>query len=61
MSEELAGLRDRLLLLRKECQNIGQAPPHPNTLRAALSGIFVAVMQRLMFWYAPPSSARSAA
>jgi len=54
MSEELAGLRDRLLLLKKECQTIGQVPPRPNTLRAALGGIFVSVMQRLMFWYAPP-------
>jgi SAM-dependent methyltransferase len=57
MSEELAGLRDlrdRLLLLKKECQGIGQVPPRPNTLRAALAGVFVSVMQRLMFWYAPP-------
>jgi O-antigen chain-terminating methyltransferase len=57
MAEELAGLRDlrdRLLLLKKECQAIGQVPPRPNTVRAALSGMFVSFMQRLMFWYAPP-------
>ncbi len=54
MSEELAELRNRLQHLKNECQTIGQAPPHPGTLRASLSAVFVTVMQRLMFWYAPP-------
>lgn len=53
MPEALAPLRHRLLLVRKACQEIGQMPPRPAGLRAALSGTAVAVMQRLMFWYAP--------
>jgi septal ring factor EnvC (AmiA/AmiB activator) len=52
--DELAELRRRLSLLKEECQAIGQVPPRPATLRASLSGIFVTIMQRLMFWYAPP-------
>src|SRR5271169_4028570 len=53
MSEELAQLRGRLQSLKNQCREIGQVPPRPPGLRAALGGIPVAVMQRLMFWYAP--------
>jgi SAM-dependent methyltransferase len=53
MSEQLSELRGRLQLLKKECREIGQAPPRPPGLRPALSGIAVSIMQRLMFWYAP--------
>lgn len=53
MSEELAHLRDTFQLLKKQCQEIGQIPPRPPGLRAALGGIGVAIMHRLMFWYAP--------
>ena len=53
MSEELAQLRGRFQLLKKECQEIGRIPPRPPGLRAALGAIPVAVMHRLMFWYAP--------
>ena len=52
--EELAGVRATLEALKHECRTIGQAPPRPGTLRATVGGIFVSVMQRLMFWYAPP-------
>ena len=53
MSEELAHLRDTFQSLKKQCQEIGQIPPRPPGLRAALGGIGVAIMHRLMFWYAP--------
>jgi len=53
MSEELAQLRGRLQSLKNQCREIGRVPPRPPGLRAALGGIPVAVMQRLMFWYAP--------
>lgn len=44
MSEELAHLRDTFQLLKKQCQEIGQIPPRPPGLRAALGGIGVAIM-----------------
>jgi len=53
MSEELAQLRGRIQLLKKECQEIGQIPPRPPGLRAALGAVGVSIMHRLMFWYAP--------
>jgi SAM-dependent methyltransferase len=53
MPEGLANLRERLQLARKECREIGRVPPRPAGLRSAVSGFAVAVMQRLMFWYAP--------
>jgi SAM-dependent methyltransferase len=53
MSEEFARLRGRLQLLKKECLEIGRIPPRPPGLRAALGAIPVAIMHRLMFWYAP--------
>ena len=53
MPDAVAHLRLRLQSVRKACQEIGQAPPRPAGLRAALGGIAVAVMRRLMFWYAP--------
>jgi SAM-dependent methyltransferase len=53
MAEELAQLRGRLQSLKKECQEIGRIPLRPPGLRAALGGIAVSVMHRLMFWYAP--------
>jgi len=53
MSEELAQLRGRIQLLKKECQEIGQIPPRPPGLRAALGAVGVTIMHRLMFWYAP--------
>ncbi len=53
MSEELAQLRGRLQQLKDECREIGRVPPRPPGLRAALSSVGVAIMQRLMFWYAP--------
>jgi len=53
MSEELAQLRGRIQLLKKECQEIGQIPPRPPGLRAALGAVGVSLMHRLMFWYAP--------
>jgi SAM-dependent methyltransferase len=53
MSEELAQLRGRLQLLKQECLEIGRIPPRPPGLRAALGAIPVAIMHRLMFWYAP--------
>ena len=53
MSEELAPLRGRLQLLKQECLEIGRIPPRPPGLRAALGAIPVAIMHRLMFWYAP--------
>ncbi len=53
MSEELAQLRGRLQLLKQECLEIGRIPPRPPGLRAALGAIPVALMHRLMFWYAP--------
>jgi O-antigen chain-terminating methyltransferase len=53
MSEQLSQLRGRLQALKKECREIGQVPPRPPGLRAALGGVAVSVMQRLMFWYAP--------
>ena len=53
MSEELAQLRGRLQLLKKECLEIGRIPPRPPGLRAAVGAIPVALMHRLMFWYAP--------
>jgi SAM-dependent methyltransferase len=53
MPDAVADLRHRLQLVKKACQQIGQTPPRPPGLRSAISGIAVAVMQRLMFWYAP--------
>jgi SAM-dependent methyltransferase len=53
MSDDLAQLRGRLQLLKKACLEIGRIPPRPPGLRAALSAIPVAIMHRLMFWYAP--------
>lgn len=53
MSEELAQLRGRFQSLKKECQEIGQVPPRPPGLRAALGSVGVAIMHRLMFWYTP--------
>jgi SAM-dependent methyltransferase len=53
LSEELAPLRGRLQLLKQECLEIGRIPPRPPGLRAALGAIPVAIMHRLMFWYAP--------
>lgn len=53
MPEAVADLRHRLQLARKQCQEIGRMPPRPAGLRSAVSAIAVAVMQRLMFWYAP--------
>jgi SAM-dependent methyltransferase len=53
MSEELAQLRGRFQLLRKECGEIGQIPPRPPGLRAALGAVGVSIMHRLMFWYTP--------
>jgi len=53
MSEELAQLRGRLQSLKKECREIGRIPPRPPGLRAALGGIGVSIMHRLMFWYTP--------
>jgi len=53
MPEDLAQLRGRLQSLKNECREIGRVPPRPPGLRAALGGIAVSVMQRLMFWYAP--------
>ena len=54
MPEGLANLRSRLEIVRKACREIGHAPPRPAGVRAAISGMAVSVMQRLMFWYAPP-------
>ena len=53
MSEELAQLRRRLQSLKDQCREIGQVPPRPPGWRAALGGVGVALMHRLMFWYAP--------
>ena len=53
MSEELAQLRGRLQALKNQCREIGQIPPRPPGLRAAVGAIGVAIMHRLMFWYAP--------
>jgi SAM-dependent methyltransferase len=53
MSKELARLRSRLESLKKECGQIGAIPPRPPGLRAAVGAFGVAVMHRLMFWYAP--------
>jgi SAM-dependent methyltransferase len=53
MSEELAQLRERLQLLKNECREIGRIPPRPPGLRAAVGALGVALMHRLMFWYAP--------
>jgi len=53
MSEELAQLRGRLQLLKDECREIGRIPPRPPGVRAALGAAGVALMHRLMFWYAP--------
>jgi len=53
MPETVADLRHRLQLIRKACQEIGEMPPRPSGLRAAIGGIAVSVMRRLMFWYAP--------
>ena len=50
MSSEL---RQRLQLARKQCQEIGALPPRPPGLRSLVGSIPVAIMQRLMFWYAP--------
>lgn len=51
--EALGHLRHRLQSVRQACQEIGRMPPRPAGLRAAVSATAVAVMQRLMFWYAP--------
>jgi O-antigen chain-terminating methyltransferase len=53
MSEELAQLRGRLQALKNQCREIGQIPPRPPGLRAAIGAIGVSIMHRLMFWYAP--------
>ena len=53
MSKELARLRGKLELLKKECLEIGRIPPRPPGLRAAVGAAGVAMMQRLMFWYTP--------
>jgi SAM-dependent methyltransferase len=53
MPNELARLRSRLESLKKECQQIGSIPPRPPGLRAAVGAFGVALMHRLMFWYAP--------
>lgn len=53
MSEELAQLRGRLQALKNQCRTIGQIPPRPPGLRAAIGAVGVAIMHRLMFWYAP--------
>jgi len=53
LSEELSQLRARLQRLKEECREIGRIPPRPPGLRAALGAVGVAVMHRLMFWYAP--------
>jgi O-antigen chain-terminating methyltransferase len=53
MSEELAQLRGRLQALKNQCRTIGQIPPRPPGLRAAIGAAGVSIMHRLMFWYAP--------
>lgn len=53
MAEDLAQLRGRLQALKNECREIGSIPPRPPGLRAAVGAVGVAIMHRLMFWYAP--------
>ena len=53
MADDLAQLRGRLQALKNECREIGRIPPRPPGLRAAIGAVGVAIMHRLMFWYAP--------
>ena len=49
----MEALRQRLQAVRKACAAIGQAPGRPPGIRAAIGALPVALMGRLMFWYAP--------